>query len=51
MQYLGSCHCGAVRFGIEAPAELVVERCNCSVCSKSGFLHLKLPLSHMRREG
>lgn len=48
MQYLGSCHCGAVRFRIEAPAELEVERCNCSICSKAGFLHLILPLGRFQ---
>lgn len=45
MQYQGSCHCGAVKFVIEAPEILEVERCNCSICTKSGFLHLILPLS------
>lgn len=36
----GGCHCGAVRFEVrfESPPELLV--CNCSVCSKAGFLHL-----------
>lgn len=48
MHYEGSCHCGAVRFAIEAPAELEVERCNCSICSKCGFLHLILPLAKFR---
>ena len=45
MEYRGSCHCGAVKFVIEAPEILEVERCNCSICTKSGFLHLILPLS------
>ena len=48
MKYQGSCHCGAVKFEIEAPSKLEVERCNCSICSKSGFLHLILPLSKFR---
>ncbi len=36
----GGCHCGAVRFEVsfENPPELL--DCNCSVCSKTGFLHL-----------
>ena len=46
MEYQGSCHCQAVRFTVEAPASLEVERCNCSVCSKAGFLHLIVPASH-----
>lgn len=44
MKYLGSCHCGAVRFEVEAPDAVEVERCNCSMCSKAGFLHLIVPL-------
>jgi hypothetical protein len=41
--YKGSCHCGAVTFEVEAPEHLEVDRCNCSICSKSGFLHLIVP--------
>jgi hypothetical protein len=36
----GGCHCGRVRFEVDAPAELVIDDCNCSMCSKTGFLHL-----------
>ena len=36
----GGCHCQAVRFSVRAPAVLQVLECNCSVCSKSAFLHL-----------
>ena len=36
----GSCHCGAVRFEVEAPAELEADECNCSMCTRNGFLHL-----------
>ncbi len=46
--YQGSCHCGAVVFEVEAPAVLEAEECNCSICSKSGFLHLIRPLSKFR---
>ena len=45
MRYSGSCHCGAVRFEVEAPAHLQVDECNCSICAKSGFLHLIIPKS------
>lgn len=44
MKYTGSCHCGAITFEIEAPDVIEVELCNCLICSKSGFLHLILPL-------
>jgi len=46
MLYRGSCHCGEVTFSVEAPSTIEVEQCNCSVCSKSGFLHLIVPKSH-----
>lgn len=36
----GGCHCGLVRFEALAPAKLQVSDCNCSICSKSGYLHL-----------
>ena len=36
----GGCHCGRVRFEVVAPATLEVSDCNCSICSKSGYLHL-----------
>jgi hypothetical protein len=35
----GGCHCGRVRFRVRA-AELVALDCNCSICTKKGFLHL-----------
>ena len=38
--HTGGCHCGAVRFECRAPADLVVGDCNCTMCSKSGYLHL-----------
>ena len=41
----GGCHCGRVRFEVEAPARLSVAECNCSICAKSGFLHLIVPKS------
>jgi hypothetical protein len=48
MIYPGSCHCGAVRFEIEAPDEITAQDCNCSICSKAGFLHLIVPKSKFR---
>jgi len=48
MNYQGSCHCGAVTFEVTAPGHLEVEDCNCSICSKSGFLHLIVPKSKFR---
>lgn len=48
VQYQGSCHCGAVRFAVEAKERVEVEHCNCSICHKSGYLHLIVPLSHFQ---
>ena len=45
MNYKGSCHCGAVKFEVEAPEDIDVDECNCSICAKSGFLHLIVPLN------
>ncbi|MEP4146794.1 MAG: GFA family protein [Halioglobus sp.] len=45
MIYSGSCHCQAIKFEVEAPEEVELERCNCSHCSKAGYLHLIVPLS------
>ena len=45
MIYAGSCHCGAVRFEVDAPDDVEVENCNCSICSMTGFLHLIVPSS------
>lgn len=41
----GGCHCGKVRFRVEAPQTVEVEDCNCSICHKTGFLHLIVPKS------
>jgi len=39
-RHCGGCHCGRVRFEVDAPAEVVAQECNCSICSKTGYLHL-----------
>jgi len=39
-RHCGGCHCGRVRFEIEAPAEIEATDCNCSICRMCGFLHL-----------
>lgn len=38
----GGCHCGRVRFKVTADLTRVTY-CNCSICSKKGFLHLIVP--------
>jgi len=44
----GGCHCGRVRFEVEAPANLLVHECNCSICRMSGYWHLIVPASRFR---
>jgi len=48
VKYQGSCHCKTVTFEVEAPEVIEANRCNCSICTKSGFLHLIVPLSKFR---
>lgn len=48
MIYRGGCHCGAVRFEVEAPEDVQATDCNCSVCSLTGFVHLIVPARDFR---
>ena len=38
----GGCHCGRVRFRVDVDERVALD-CNCSVCTKKGFLHLVVP--------
>jgi hypothetical protein len=40
VRHTGSCHCGRVRFAVQAPAVLRVKECNCSICSVCAYQHL-----------
>lgn len=44
----GGCHCGAVRFEVDAAAVIEALDCNCSICRMTGFLHLIVPASRFR---
>lgn len=44
----GGCHCGRVRFEVDAPAVIAALDCNCSICRMSGFLHLIVPAARFR---
>ena len=44
----GGCHCGRVRFEVLAPERISVSDCNCSICAKSGYLHLTVPKSRFK---
>ena len=42
MAHQVSCHCGHLKLEVDAPLNEVVE-CNCSICTRSGFLHWYVP--------
>lgn len=44
----GGCHCGRVRFEVDAPAVIEATTCNCSICSQTAYLHLIVPASRFR---
>jgi hypothetical protein len=44
----GGCHCGKVRFEVDAAEEIVVSDCNCSICRMLGYLHLIVPRESFR---
>ena len=44
----GDCHCGHVRFEMDAPAIIDALDCNCSICRMTGFLHLIVPAAYSR---
>jgi hypothetical protein len=48
MIYAGGCHCGAVRFEVEAPERVVALDCSCTICTMTGFLHLIVPKAKFR---
>jgi hypothetical protein len=48
MTHRGGCHCGRVRFEVDAPARPQVQECNCSICRMTAFVHLIVPASRFR---
>jgi hypothetical protein len=48
MRHSGGCHCGRVRFEVDAPAEVEAIDCNCSMCRRSGYLHLIVEAAEFR---
>ena len=44
----GGCHCGRVRFEVDAPAELTIDDCNCSMCTRTAYLHLIVTADRFR---
>ena len=50
MAYEGSCHCGAVTFSVAADAPTEAMSCNCSHCSRKGFVLTFVPLDQFTLE-
>ena len=48
VKHSGGCHCGRVRFEVQAPAHVEVSDCDCSMCSRTGYLHLVVPAAQFR---
>ena len=44
----GGCHCGRVKYEIKIPEKILVNRCSCSICQKSGYLHLIVPANRFK---
>ena len=47
MSFKGSCHCGQINFEVEGNLEQVFE-CNCSHCSRKGYLLWFVPPSKFK---
>ena len=48
VMHRGGCHCGHVRFEVQAAADIEALDCNCSICRMTGFLHVIVPASRFR---
>jgi hypothetical protein len=47
MALKGSCHCGRIAFEVEGAPQQVIE-CNCSHCSRKGYLLWFMPRENLR---
>jgi hypothetical protein len=48
LTHRGGCHCGRVRFEVDAPAAVVAWDCNCSICAMKRNTHFVVPASRFR---
>ena len=47
MTYKGGCHCGRIAFEVDGELDKVVQ-CNCSICTKRGYLLWMRPRDELR---
>jgi hypothetical protein len=47
MPHSGSCHCGKISYDVEGEIDQVIE-CNCSHCSRKGYLLWFVPRANLR---
>ncbi len=45
--YRGGCHCGEIAFEVDGELGEAIE-CNCSICTKKGYLHWIVPRERFR---
>lgn len=50
-KYQGSCHCGAVKLTASMDLSKPVTACNCSICSRAGWLLVFVPESAVEVSG
>lgn len=51
MRLDGGCHCGKIRFAITVGSQVELLDCNCSICAKTGYLHLIVPHADFELHG
>jgi hypothetical protein len=47
-KYEGGCHCGAVRYEVDLESPKKAFACNCSICSRAGWLLAFAPMESFR---
>jgi hypothetical protein len=50
MAFQGSCHCGAVKFSVDADLPKQAMSCNCSICRRKGVLMAFFPVAQFKLE-
>jgi len=48
--YKGSCHCGNVRYNVDADLSGELSTCNCSICARNGWVLTFVPAEQFHLE-